>query len=220
MTARRIVIFDWDGTLADSLGRIHGAMGRAAESEGLPCPSVAAVNEVVGLSIREALALLHPGVGPGAVERLRIAYGDAFRALDAEPVPLFPGISELLAALGDIGVAMAVATGKSRAGLRRSLDQTALETRFEAVRCGDECRSKPHPQMVEELLAAMGAVPEDAVLVGDSTHDMAMAAAAGVAAIGVSYGACTAQRLSAFKPIVVVNDADALGHAIACWVNR
>lgn len=201
----RLVIFDLDGTLVDSAALIVTAMQAAFAARGHAPPPEAAVRGVIGLHLPEAVAALLPFAGdppPPEAEAAAIAagYRQAFLRLDQDPVhgsALFDGIEPVLAELEAEGHLLAVATGKGRRGLDRVLARHGLQPRFVATRTPDESPGKPHPGMVLDLLDATGVAPAQAVVVGDSRFDMAMARNAGVAAIGVAWGTCAAGDLLA-----------------------
>ncbi len=198
-----LVIFDWDGTLADSIGSIVQAMLEAAQTLQIPAPSEPAVREIIGLGLLEAIQRLFPDLPPDRYGELRDAYSAAYVG-NNEQVPLFAGVTECLHALRVADVRLAVATGKSRAGLDRALRSTGLAAHFHATRCADEGPGKPDPGMTHYLLEHLSVVPERAVLVGDTSHDLEMARRAGVAAIGVGWGAHDADSLHAYNPLRVV----------------
>ncbi|PKM21839.1 MAG: HAD family hydrolase, partial [Gammaproteobacteria bacterium HGW-Gammaproteobacteria-14] len=153
---KRLVIFDWDGTLMDSTGRIVECLCLAAADAGLPTLAQDHARSIIGLGLPEAIRTLFPGIGYEDAEQMRQHYARRFVAAEAVPCALFPGVRELLDELAASGVAMAVATGKSRKGLTRVWQGNDLADYFAASRCADESRSKPHPAMVQELLAELG----------------------------------------------------------------
>jgi phosphoglycolate phosphatase len=184
---RRLAIFDVDGTLVDSQGHIHAAMGETFAAAGLPEPDRAAVRSIIGLSLPVAIARLAGRPAPDLVEPYKAAYvGLAATAGSAEAAPLFPGALEALAALEARGIVLGIATGKSRRGLGVVLETHGLGGLFETVQVADDHPSKPHPSMIEAALAETGA--EAAVMIGDTVFDMDMAVAAGVPALGVAWG--------------------------------
>lgn len=201
--ALTLVIFDLDGTLVDSAGVIVQAMRQAFHETGLPAPPPEAVRDVIGLTLSEAIvrllagiqgpAIVGPAIGPHpALASLCDGYRRAFLALDTgadTASVLFPGIEAVLGALEEAGHLLAVATGKGRRGLNRVLDRHGLERRFVATRTPDEAPGKPHPGMVLDILAATGARASDTLVIGDSLFDMQMAGNAGVAGLGVAWGA-------------------------------
>lgn len=183
-----VVVFDWDGTLADSTGPIAECMQAACRDLGLNVPSLAAAQHVIGLGLEDALGRLVPELPPSAYGRLVEAYRRNYFARPV-PHPLFEGIDELLQALSRRGVALAVATGKSVAGLERSLAETGLGGRFQAMRTADVTAPKPDPKMLHEIAWELDVDPARMLMIGDTAYDLEMASRAGAAAIGVSYGA-------------------------------
>lgn len=202
----RMVVFDWDGTLMDSAAKIVNCFRSAARDVGAPVPSPDAVRGIIGLGLVEALAELFPGAGEAERGRLMEAYRVHFLERDETRTGLFPGVAEGLAALRDEQFVLAIATGKARRGLDRVLDQTAVGHLFAASRCVDEAVSKPHPQMLRDILAHTGIDARDALMVGDTTFDLKMAAAADMDALAVSYGAHPVEPLLAEKPRACVDD--------------
>lgn len=186
----RLVIFDVDGTLVDSQDHIHAAMVAAFDAEGLIAPPRAEVLAIVGLSLPEAVSQLVPGLVESRRDRIVAAYKASFAPLrGAARAPLYPGARETLLALRTRGdVALGIATGKSRRGLAHLLAAHDLAGLFVTMQVADDHPSKPHPSMVVAALEETGVAAADAVMVGDTTYDMAMARAAGVEALGVGWG--------------------------------
>ncbi|MEP1896963.1 MAG: HAD-IA family hydrolase [Alloalcanivorax venustensis] len=201
----QLVIFDWDGTVMDSTGRIIACMHKAGADLCLPVLEDDAVREIIGLGLPEALRTLYPGIDDGALERMRERYAVHFVAAEASPSRLYPGARETLAALRGAGLRLAVATGKSRKGLDRVWASSGLGDSFDASRCADETHSKPHPAMVTELLTELRVAPERALVVGDTSFDLQMARDAGVDRVAVSYGAHPVDRLMNFHPLAVID---------------
>ena len=199
MSDYRLLIFDWDGTLSDSLERIVTCLQIAADDVGLPVPTEAAGRDIVGLGLREALARLFPDAAEQKLEQLKESYSRHYVRLDAEPPPFFDTVRETLESLREEGYLLAVATGKSRKGLDRVLGKLKLEHFFHATRCADETRSKPHPLMLEQLVEHFRLPSEQAFMVGDTEFDMEMAVRAGMPRIGVSYGAHSLDRLLRYQ---------------------
>lgn len=200
-----LIIFDWDGTLSDSTGRIVEAMQAAAAELGVEVPTPAAVRDIIGLGLPEALQILFPAL-PGDVRAaLREGYSSHYRHLDREPCALFPGALTMLEELRGRGWHLAVATGKSRAGLDRVLGALDMTDFFDATRCADETASKPDPLMLRQLLAELDYPAQRAVMVGDSEYDMAMARSGGISAVGVSFGVHSSERLLRHEPAHVVD---------------
>jgi phosphoglycolate phosphatase len=210
MTNRyELIVFDWDGTLMDSAGAIVRAIQASARDLGLPEPSEARARHVIGLGLQEALSYAVPELDPSAyplmVERYRHHYLSADHQLE-----LFPGSFELVEGLAGSGRFLGVATGKSRKGLDRALAHSGLGGFFHATRCADECHSKPHPQMLEEVMAECGVLPGRTLMIGDTTHDLDMARNAGVEAIAVGFGAHPQEVLRQAAPLALVDSTAAL----------
>jgi len=183
-----LVIFDWDGTLMDSTAVIARSLQAACRDVGCIVPTEEEALFVIGLNMADTFQRVVPDLDePGRV-RLAERYRHHFLAAEHE-APLFGGVREMLADLRGRGRRMAVATGKARRGLERALDATGLREWFEATRCADEGFAKPHPGMLLMLLEMTGVEPARALMVGDTTHDLELAANAGVEAVAVTYGA-------------------------------
>ena len=183
-----LVIFDWDGTLMDSTRLIARSLQNACRDVGTPVPSERDALFVIGLNVAATFDHVAPDLDAAGRERLAERYRHHFLANEHE-APLYDGVREMLSELRGRGRRLAVATGKARRGLERALDATGLRAWFEATRCADEGFAKPHPGMLLTLLEATGVDPERALMVGDTTHDLELAANAGVDAVAVSYGA-------------------------------
>ncbi|KTT70313.1 HAD-IA family hydrolase [Sphingomonas endophytica] len=197
----RLAVFDCDGTLVDSQANICRAMERAHEAAGLAAPPRAAIRAIVGLSLVEAMAMLHPA-GPADLHHaLAEDYKAIFRRmredgeLDAEP--LYDGIVEALDTLAADGWLLGVATGKSDRGLSHVLAQHGLTDRFVTLQTADRHPSKPDPAMLRTAMAQAGAAPHMTAMIGDTGFDMAMARAAGARAIGVTWGYHREEQLRA-----------------------
>lgn len=186
-----LAVFDCDGTLIDGDAEIRAAMASAFVDIGLPAPSPAAVRRTVGLNLPQAMLRLLPEAGVERRDAVIGAYKRAFRAAREAGTlrqALFPGIAALLDALDAAGWSLAVATGMSRRGLAHCLDVNGIAGRFVSLRTADDHPSKPHPAMLRTALEEAGAEAADAVMIGDTQYDMAMAARAGVRAVGVGWG--------------------------------
>ncbi|WP_207061121.1 HAD-IA family hydrolase [Motiliproteus sp. SC1-56] len=201
----QLLIFDWDGTLIDSAGRIVSSMQRAASAQGLAPRGDAAIRNIIGLGLPEALDALYPGIEGEEVEAMRERYSRYYLAEDEPPASLFTGVEAGLGRLRDSGYTLAVATGKSRRGLVQVFEETGLGELFHLSRCADETRSKPHPMMLEEILAETGHPVESALMIGDTEYDLEMASRAGMASVGVSYGVHEQQRLLRHAPQTVIH---------------
>jgi len=191
--ALRLVLFDVDGTLVDSQGSIVSAMTASFEALTLPAPSHAATLSIVGLSLPQAMARLAPDRSAETQARLVEGYKDAYHAQRLEQgaasSPLYPGARAAIETLHSTPeILLGVATGKSKRGLDALLEAHALDRYFVTRQVADHHPSKPHPSMIETALSETGVDAKDAVMVGDTSFDMEMAAAAGVRSIGVSWG--------------------------------
>jgi phosphoglycolate phosphatase len=191
----KLVIFDCDGTLVDSQQMICAAMRQAFEQHHLLVPARERLLGIVGLSLPVAFARLAEGSVDGPayqIDSLVAAYRDAFAALRALPddlEPLYPGARAAVEALARRSdTVLGMATGKSQRGAHRVLDRHGVSQCFATIHTADDAPSKPHPGMVLAAMAATGAAPRETVMVGDTTFDIEMAHAAGVRAIGVTWG--------------------------------
>lgn len=210
MARFELVVFDWDGTLMDSTAAIVEAIQRAAADLSLPVPNARQAAYVIGLglhdALRHAVPELQPTMLPAFVERYRHHY----LRRDAQ-LGLFAGVREMLGWLRSHStVVSAVATGKSRIGLERAFDATGLRSMFVASRCADEGLPKPDPWMLRDLCEQLAVPPERAVMIGDTTHDLDMAHAAGAQGVGVTYGAHQPDALSARRPIALLGSVSQL----------
>ena len=210
-----LIVFDWDGTLFDSTALIVRCIQDACVDVGAARPSDVDAAYVIGLGLADALRHAVPDLPEARYPEMVDRYRHHYLSRDHD-LCLFDGVAELVRELQEAGFILAVATGKSRVGLDRALTVSGLGHRFSASRCADECRSKPHPQMLEELLEEFGLGPDDALMIGDTTHDLQMAANAGVDAVGVAYGAHSAEVLQALSPRTVVHDVESL----AAWLRN
>ena len=196
----------------DSIGRIVESVCAAATSCNLPVLDEVAIKGIIGLSLPEAIARLYPDLADAVVAAaFREAYIAHYLMLDAEPAALYPGVLEGLRRFREQGHQLAVATGKGRQGLDRVLASQGLTDFFDVTRCADEAASKPHPQMIEEILAHCEVGPEQALMVGDSVFDLEMARRAGVDSVAVGYGAQAFEVLQACSPCLAINDFSELG---------
>ncbi|KEJ88656.1 HAD-IA family hydrolase [Sulfitobacter donghicola] len=204
----RLVIFDVDGTLVDSQAHILGAMHAAFADEGLETPQRSDVLGVVGLSLDVLMPRLAPDADQAAHARLVQGYKDAYMAIRAEQTsavssPFYPGARETLEALhAQPEVLLGVATGKSRRGLDKLIEGHGLEGMFVTQQVADFHPSKPSPAMLLEALKETGIEASDAVMIGDTSFDMEMARAAGIAGVGVSWGYHPRENLSAARTVI------------------
>lgn len=205
-----LIVFDWDGTLMDSQSRIVASMQAAAVEADLPVPGQAQVRDVIGLGLGECLGLLFPDAGPADIARVAEAYRQQFWHRCREPEALYPGVRETLDWLRSRSYELAVATGKSRAGLNRALRSTGLGDLMAASRCADEAPSKPHPRMLLEIMEVLGHAPDRTLVIGDTEYDLRMARNAGAHGVGVTCGAHPAERLQQQGPLACVSDVTVL----------
>lgn len=208
-----LFIFDWDGTLIDSTDKIVSCMQSAVSSLELPFRAYDEVKSIIGLGLPEAIETLFPDIRPTQAESLISRYSTYFIEADQVPCDFYPNAVETLSSLRSNGHQLAVATGKSRRGLQRVLQNLQMEDFFDASRCADETASKPHPMMLEQLLEELGCHGSSAVMVGDTEFDLEMAAKLGMRRIGVSYGAHSVERLQRHAPELIVDNLDQL----LCW---
>ena len=200
-----LYIFDWDGTLMDSTHKIVTCVSKAIDDLAWELRSYSQIEGIIGLSLSEAVASLYPGSSEAEVEALQQCYIKHFVEADKNPCALFPGVKDVLLELRESGHQLAVATGKSRKGLSQVLDGVGWSAFFDASRCADETRSKPHPLMLHEILGELSSSASEAVMVGDTEFDLAMAVRAGMRSVGVSYGAHSVERLQAHSPVMLID---------------
>lgn len=205
MTDYKLIIFDWDGTLMDSIARIVSAMQAAAHQCELSIPSVDSVKNIIGLSLPKALDILFPGATQAEISALLVQYKFQYVEGDNTPSPLFEHAMSLLKALKENNKLLAVATGKGREGLQRVFCESETEHFFHASRCADEARSKPDPEMLLTLLDELNILPIEAVMIGDTSYDMEMAQNAGIDRIGITLGVHDREILNQYQPKVIVD---------------
>lgn len=200
-----LIVFDWDGTLANSTQMIVDCMREASADAGLPVPEPSAAGHIIGLGLHEAIDALFGELTEAQFQQLVARYRYHYYSRDEE-TPLFEGVSAAIPALEKQGFMLAVATGKGRRGLDKSLERSGLAQYFHATRCVDECLSKPNPQMLVELMQELGASPQRTLLVGDTSYDLQMARNANVASLAVSYGAHSLTHLLPHAPLEHFDD--------------
>jgi phosphoglycolate phosphatase len=201
----QLIIFDWDGTLADSETYIVQCMQRACDDLKLQAPPEANIAHSIGLGIMEVLARLYPGVSPTIKMQIVERYRYHFFA-NSDLIPLFEGAKETLVSLNERGFMLAVATGKGQRGLETALKEQNLTSLFVSYRTAEKTASKPDPLMLHEILEETGHAPEVAVMVGDTTYDLEMATNAGVDSIAVTYGTHALEHLNQHQPKAVIHD--------------
>lgn len=190
----KLIIFDWDGTLVDSTGRIVDSMQQASVEVGLPAVPDMAVQNIIGLGLPEALQTVWPGIDASQMSEMTRVYARHFVYDSKVAMAFFDGVADLLGDLRQAGCKLAVATGKSRKGLDRMFTQMKVDGRpvgeqFAASRCADETRSKPDPLMLKELLDELNIPAEEALMIGDTSFDLNMASALNIDSVAMSHGA-------------------------------
>jgi len=213
----RLAVFDLDGTIVDSQANIIRAVGEVAKILGLKGPPREEVPRVIGLSLGEALAQLFPGVDADTHTSLDREYREAFVRLRASPdyrEPLFDGTHEALDALEKEGFLLGIATGKAKRGVNHVLNLHGLTGRFVTVQTPEDAPGKPHPGMILRAMAETGVEPGNTVMIGDTAYDIQMARAAGVGAIGVSWGNHPVTELQAAGAHRLIDRLSDLLHAV------
>jgi phosphoglycolate phosphatase len=211
-----LIVFDWDGTLMDSQARIVDCLQAAFVEVGQPMPSREVAADIIGLGLDEAMARLWPAADVAQRQLIADHYRRHFLGGNTTPSALFPGALETLEWLRTAGYLLAVATGKSRRGLELSLAATGLAGYFQATRCAGESFSKPHPQMLLEIMDELGVAPTRTLMIGDTEYDLQMAANAGAGALAVCYGVHAPERLRALRPLACLNSLAAIPE----WLRR
>ena len=204
-----LIVFDWDGTLMDSAGAIVVAIQKACRDLDLPPPTDAAVREVIGLELAQALRQAVPTMPVQQMQQLAERYRFHYLGNDHE-LRLFANVRPMLEALTQAGKKLAVATGKSRVGLARAMRHSDTGRFFLTERTADECPSKPHPQMLLDIMDELQTPPERTLMVGDTTHDLELAHNAGVRALGVAFGAHPKAALQGAPHLAVLDTPQAL----------
>jgi phosphoglycolate phosphatase len=205
MPAYKLIIFDWDGTLMDSQARIIACLDESARDLSLDSLTDAQYKHVIGLGLKEAIAQLFPQLEPSQIQHFADRYRYHFVTANDTPTGLFADVRHMLQQLIEKGFMLAIATGKARRGLDRVLDETRLNDCFHGSRCADETRSKPHPQMLEELLDEFGVLSDEAIMVGDTEYDMLMARTINMDALAVSYGVHDKHSLLKHEPVSCID---------------
>jgi phosphoglycolate phosphatase len=203
-----LIIFDWDGTLINSIDWITNCLQHAAVQYDCPVPEAQAAKDVIGLSINKAMQTLFPEVGEQMQKQLVACYSQKYFSKQISRDDLFPGVYEMLVQLNKTGYQLAVATGKTRAGLQEALQATGTEELFCITRCADETASKPDPRMLREIIQHTHTAKERSLMVGDSIHDLQMAHNAHISAIAVSCGAHSAESLTTIQSVTVLATAN------------
>ena len=210
----KLIVFDWDGTLMDSEARIVACIQAAFRDVGEPPPTREQARNIIGLGLIEAMAVLWPEAEIAERQQVVDRYRFHFLGGDRAPSELFQGAREIVESLSERGYLLAVATGKSRRGLDESLTSTELAHAFHATRCADETFSKPHPEMLLQIMDELGVSASDTLMVGDTEYDLEMARNAGTGALAVCYGAHEPERLLRLDPLGCLSSL----HDIPRWL--
>lgn len=209
----QLLVFDWDGTIIDSASTIAECIRLAAADLALDVPTKEQASHVIGLGLHDALRYAVPQLRPEQMSEFVSRYRYHF-LMREDRMGLFDGMRDLIEALSKMRT-LAIATGKSRRGLDRALDSTGLKPYFQSSRCADETNPKPHPAMLLELMSEFEVAPNAALMIGDTSHDLEMARAAGVDGLAVTYGAHPENNLRACRPTACVGSVAELGE----WLN-
>jgi phosphoglycolate phosphatase len=204
-----LIVWDWDGTLANSTGMITNAIVQAAQQVGLPALDPKAASNIIGLGLRESIHALFGDLPADMAQKLAVQYSANYYAGESE-IPLFEGAKETIIELNRRGFKLAVATGKGRRGLNLALQHCGLTNYFHATRTVDECFSKPHPQMLDELMDDLVVTPERTLMIGDTSYDLQMAQNASVKAVAVTFGAQSHDKLVGYNPVEMFHQFDDL----------
>lgn len=211
-----LIIFDWDGTLFDSVGQIVASLQFAAQQFEQPLTDDAA-KSIIGLGLPEVAQILFPKV-PELHDDILKCYGDHYIEHSKDD-QWFAGVAEMLQDLDAQNIKLAVATGKSRKGLDRVLRQTKSRDLFTVTRAASETKSKPDPLMLSEILQYTGVSANRAIMVGDTSYDLEMAKNIAMPRVGVSYGVHSVEVLQSFKPLSIAHDIAALHHFLNTQVD-
>lgn len=201
----KVVIFDWDGTLVDSVDHIAESLHQAATELGYPQLEREAYRDIIGLGMVEALEKLYPGISRDEMNAIREGYGRYFFSKVTTPQNVFDGMADVVSDIRGSGRGCSVATGKSRRGLDVALVSSGLGDQFDITRCADETRSKPDPAMLEDIVRFYGVDPSEAVMIGDTRYDLDMAQRMGMPAIGVEWGVHKRDVLAGYSPHAIVD---------------
>ncbi len=201
----KLIIFDWDGTLMNSVPRVVAAMQLSAKNMGFSVPSESAIKNTIGISLVAGVERLFPQTKPAEKQAFIEEYKSQFRTIEHINAELFPNAKALVQQLRATDKRLAVATAKGREGLERVLTDTDMGSFFHTTYSANDALSKPHPQMLHFILDELKIEAHQAVMIGDTVHDMEMAQRAGIDRIGVTYGVHSEAELQAFSPKAVVH---------------
>lgn len=202
----KLVIFDWDGTLFDSIAGICNSMLEAGARVKAPQRDYDDIKNIIGLSLDTAISTVWPELDSAHQAQLADHYKDIYVKNDQTPPNAYDGVFELLNTLQESGLKLAIATGKTRRGLNRVMALTQTSCFFITSRCADEAVSKPNPLMLEQILEELNISADDAIMIGDTEYDLNMATNAGMKSVGVTYGAHHQDRLKACNPFAIIDD--------------
>lgn len=205
-----LIIFDWDGTLIDSIDWIARCLKKAGELCDYAVPDHQAAKDVIGLSIDKAMLALFPEADESMQKQLVAHYSREYFSREISRDDLFAGVYDMLLQLKDSGYQLAVATGKTRAGLNEALARTGMADLFCTTRCADETASKPDPRMLNEIVAYAQVGRERTLMVGDSIHDLQMAMNAEIPSVAVSCGAHSEEFLQQYRPLLCLDQPSRL----------
>lgn len=209
-----LLVFDWDGTLMDSIRSIVECTQAALAEIGLPPAEDRVIRDGIGLGLRETVERFAPGCDEATFRRIVDVYRRLWFDEFSRAPRLFPGVEGMLEHLRRKGYLLAIATGKSRRGLNLDLAATGVDSSFDTTRTVDEARSKPHPQMIFDIVSDLGVAPKSTLVIGDSRHDLAMAHNAGAQAAGVCSGAHSRAGLEAEAPLACLSGV----HELIPWL--
>lgn len=205
-----LIIFDWDGTLVNSIDWITHCLQHAAGQCGIAIPEAQAAKDIIGLSLNKAMQTLFPEIDQQTQMQLVACYSQRYNSKQMSREDLFPGVYDMLVQLNKAGYQLAVATGKTRVGLQKALQATKTEELFCITRCADETASKPDPRMLHEIIQHTNIAKERSLMVGDSIHDLQMALNVPISAIAVSCGAHSAESLQQYNPLLCLQQSTEL----------
>jgi phosphoglycolate phosphatase len=200
-----LIVFDWDGTLINTIDWIVHCLQKAGEEHGFLKPEPQAAKDVIGLSINKAVTTLYPDADSDTHKKIVSSYSHTYLTKQLSREDFFPGVFEMLTHLKDYGFQLAVATGKTRNGLNKALQATGTERIFSITRCADETASKPNPKMLYEIMAHSQTNLDRTLMVGDSIHDLQMAKNAKIPSIGVICGANSEESLLKYDPLLCLH---------------
>jgi len=209
-TKFELLVFDWDGTLMDSVEHIVAALIAAAKDINAPERHHTELRDIIGLGLSEALERLYPDMNDNEISNLCDRYRYHFVEASTVQSALFSGAEQMLQRLQTKDLKLAVATGKARVGLQRVFDDTGYGNFFHSSRCADESGSKPQPHMLHEIMQELDVPPEKTIMIGDTAYDMEMASNAGTSSLAVSYGVHDCQRMGQFSPLDCVHSIEEL----------